>query len=495
MFAEPVKKSLFTFLNVIILGVLIFIFLAPLQSCKKDSFSSGGQLTFSNDTLTFDTLFTSLGSTTKFFTIRNTSKQILRVSKIQLGGGVSSAYRINVDGDSGVLFEDIEIPAKDSIYVFVEVTVDPNSRNLPFIILDSIQFSTNGIQQKVILQAYGQNAHFFNADSIETNTVWNNDLPYVILNYIQIKQGASLTINSGCNVYFGGGAAIIVEGDLKVKGADTASMVTFRGVRLDKDIADRSYDDFPGQYAGVFFLRNSTGTIEYLKMRNSSYGINVGNIKTSDNPAVNILQLQAMSLSNAPTVTIRNSKIYNNAFYGLFGFLGKIVAENVLVYSCGKNVVGIYDGGDYQFTNCTFYTRGGTYISHSKDPLFYMNNFFEYDAALPALQSDSSRATFVNCILYGTLDEEIVAEEAATSLHPIDLSFNHCILKTKSLFTPPVFISCSVDDPQFEDVLLNKFRPLQNSPASNFGLFTGLSFDIDGFARANPPDAGAYEIQ
>jgi hypothetical protein len=489
------KSFIAAFINIGLLGLLVFIFSTPIASCKKDTFSASGRLGFSNDTLTFDTLFTTLGSTTKFFTIRNTSKQSLRISNIQLGGGGSSSYRINVDGDSGTSFSNVEIPAKDSIYVFVEVTVDPNSLNLPFIILDSIQFTTNGIQQQVILQAYGQNAHFFNADSIETNTVWGNDLPYVILNYVQIKQGVSLTINAGCNVYFGGGAAMIVEGDLQIKGTDTANMVTFRGVRLDKDIADRSYDDFPGQYAGVFFLRNSTGTIEYLKMRNSSYGINVGNIKTADNPADNILQLQLMSLSNAPVVNIRNSKIYNSAFYGLFGFQGKIYAENVLVYSCGKNVVGLYDGGDYQFTNCTFYTRGNTYITHTKDPLFYINNYFEYDATQPAILADSSRVAFINCIVYGSLDDEIIAEEAADNMHKIDLSFSNCVVKTIAQLTPPVFISCLGQDPQFEDVFNNKYKLKPSSPASNLGVYTGLTYDIDGFARSNPPDVGAYEIQ
>lgn len=222
-------------------------------SCKKEQFNTTSGVSFSTDTLTFDTLFASLGSTTRFFTIKNTLKQPLKISNIRLAGGTSSAYRINVDGDAGTSFDDIEIPAKDSIYVFVEVTINPNAANLPFIVEDSVQLLTNGILQQVQLNAYGQNAHFFNGDSLETNAVWEDDLPYVILNYLQIKPGVSLTINKGCDVYFGGGAALLVEGELNVLGTDTSNMVTFRGVRLDKDVADRSYDDFPGQYAGVFF--------------------------------------------------------------------------------------------------------------------------------------------------------------------------------------------------------------------------------------------------
>jgi hypothetical protein len=480
------------FISRLAFALFVFIFLLP--SCRKDKFTSTGNLNLSTDTLTFDTIFTTLGSTTKFFTIRNNSKQTLKISNIQLSGGAASPYRINVDGDAGNSFNDVEIPAKDSLYVFVEVTVDPNAANLPFLIMDSIRFTTNGHPQQVILQTYGQNAHFYNADSIENNTIWNNDLPYVILNYLEVREGASLTINSGCSVYFGGGAALIVEGDLQVKGTDTLHMVTFRGVRNDQDIAGRPYDDFPGQYAGVFFLRNSTGNIEYLNMRNSSYGINVGNIKTTDDPVQNTNALLAMSSSNWPVVTLRNTRIYNNAFYGIFGFLGKITGENLLVYNCGKNVVGLYDGGDYHFTNCTFYTRGGAYLSHSKDPAFYMSNYFTYSATAAPVTADTSRAELVNCILYGTLEEEIIAEDATIGLHKTSLTFDHCIVKTRAAVPSAVFPSSKKDDPQFFDVFRSNYKPKAASPAKDSGdPLRTPSDDVDGNMRTGA-DIGAFEI-
>lgn len=466
-----------------------------LTSCKKETLDTKSAISFSNDTLTFDTLFTTLGSTTKFFTIKNTQKQSIKISNIRLGGGAASSYRINVDGDAGTSFDDIVIPAKDSIYVFVEVTINPSQANLPFILLDSIQFTTNGIAQQVILQAYGQNAHFFNADSIETNTIWNNDLPYVILNYLQIKPGVSLTINEGCTVYFGGGAAMIVEGELNVNGTDTSNMVTFRGVRLDKDVAGRSYDEFPGQYAGLFFIRGSKGDLKYLNMRNSAYGINVGNIKTSANLADNLFQLQNMNLSNAPEVSIVNSKIYNHAFYGIFGFFGKIYAENVLGYSCGKNIVGLYTGGVYDFVHCTFYARGNAYVSHAKDPMFYVNNYFIYDISQPAIKADTTKAAFVNCILYGTLEEEIVADGLTSNPNKIDLTFTNSVLKTKATLNPPIFINCKKEDPQFIEIFKNNYKLKATSPCSNFGIDAGVTVDLEGFSRNIPPDVGAYEIQ
>ncbi len=489
------KSQIFKLAHFKILFCIAFFLTAGSTSCKKEQLNTASGISLSTDTLTFDTLFTTLGSTTKFFTIRNTQKQAIKISNIRLAGGAASSYRINVDGDAGTSFNDIEIPAKDSIYVFAEVTVDPNAANLPFIIEDSIQFLTNGILQQVQLNAYGQNAHFFNGDSIETNAVWNDDLPYVILNYLQIKQSATLTINAGCDVYFGGNAALLVEGGLNIQGTDTSNMVTFRGVRLDKDIADRPYDDFPGQYAGLFFLRNSTGNIEYLKMRNSAYGINVGNIRTSDIPAENLAALQAMNSSNAPVVTIKNSKIYNNAFYGLFGFLGKINAENTLVYNCGKNLVGLYDGGDYNFLNCTFYTRGSTYISHSKEPVFYMNNYFKIDET-NSIYPDIASAKFDNCIVYGTLEEEIVKDNDINGPVAINLIFDHCAVKTKAALNAPVFITCINNDPQFSDVFKNNYKLKSTSPCRNFSTSVFPAKDIDGFTRSGVvTDCGAYVFQ
>lgn len=475
-------------------GLCLVLISITFSSCKKDKINTSAGVTFSTDTLTFDTLFTTLGSTTKFFTIRNTQKEAIKISSIKLAGGATSSYRMNVDGDAGYNFSDIEIPAKDSLYVFVEVTVNPNAANLPFIIEDSIQFTTNGKLQQVQLNAYGQNAHFFNGDTI-CDEVWNDDLPYVILNYVLIKEGCSLSINQGCDVYFGGGAAMIVEGTLNVNGTDTSNMVTFRGVRTDKDVADRPYDDFPGQYAGVFFLRGSSGNLQYLKLRNSLYGINVGNINTTENETQNIALLQSMSLGNAPTVLINNSKIYNNAFYGLFGFFGKIYAQNTLVYNCGKNVVGLYVGGDYEFSNCTFYTRGSTYISHTKDPLFYINNYFVYSQTADPILADTTRAVFQNCIVYGTLEEEIVAEGAAANTHAIALGFDHCVVKTKLSLSSGLFNVCKGDDPQFFDIFKNNYKLKSGSPCINAGTANSLTNDIDGFPRDATPDIGAYEFQ
>lgn len=489
MITKYIKYSV---LNFLLIGMITMS-----SSCKKDKFSND-IISFSTDTLKFDTIFTTLGSTTKFFTIRNTDKNPVIIDEIKLAGGSTSSYRINVDGDAGTSFNNIEIPANDSIYVFVEVTVDPSANNLPFVLYDSIQFTSNNNQQQVILQAYGQNAHFFDGDTIYNNTTWNDDLPFVILNYLYIAPTTTLNINQNCTVYFGGSAALLVEGNLNINGGnDTSEAVIFRGNRLDNDISGTAYDKYPGQWLGVFFLRNSTGDINNLVLRNSSYGINVGNISTSDNPEENLIKLQNVNINNAPTVNIRNSKIYNNSFYGIFGFNAIINAENLLVHGAAQNVIGLYYGGNYNFTNCTFYAGGNPYISHSQTPIFYANNYFLYDADQAPLLADSTNIYFANSILYGTLEEEIVLDDESNNTHRLYHNFINCCIKNTNgnLLLLPTFQNCFKQDPSFENIGKFDFRLKDNSPCIDAGnnLIPYPLTDLSGQMRTTIPDVGCYE--
>src|SRR5690606_28614080 len=149
-------KKGFLFFTVAALVVFTLLFQS---SCRKEQFGNGN-ISFTIDTLTFDTVFTSLGSTTKYFKVFNTDNKAVKVSDIRLMRLVGNQFRINVDGVNGDQFSDIEIPAKDSIYVFVEVTVNPNDQSTPFVIVDDVVFTINDKVSTVHLQAFGQNAHF-----------------------------------------------------------------------------------------------------------------------------------------------------------------------------------------------------------------------------------------------------------------------------------------------------------------------------------------------
>ena len=220
-------------------------------SCRKETFitSPDANVTITVDTLKYDTVFVTAGSVTKSFKIKNENNQKLLISSVKLMGGANSVFKINADGTAGPEITNLEIAANDSVYVFAQVNVNPNTTNLPFILRDSIQVSYNGRNRLVQLEAWGQNAHFLRNKEITADETWNNDLPYVILGYLYIDTNRTLTINKGCKIYVHADAPLIVDGTLKVNGLkDTVDRVYFQGDRLDEP-----YKNFPGSWPGIFF--------------------------------------------------------------------------------------------------------------------------------------------------------------------------------------------------------------------------------------------------
>ena len=126
-----------------------------LGSCVEDAdFSSSPslRLEFSCDTVSFDTLFSEVMSPTAKFLVRNRNDKSLRISNVQLAGGGASSFSVLVDGQYGTSMNDIEIRAKDSLYVLASVTVDRNGGDVPLMVKDSLVFSLeSGVQQSVLL--------------------------------------------------------------------------------------------------------------------------------------------------------------------------------------------------------------------------------------------------------------------------------------------------------------------------------------------------------
>ena len=113
-------KARLTFFTFSIIALLVMTFTS---SCKKELNFSKGNLTFSTDTLVFDTVFTTIGSTTKRFRFRNPSKQTIKIDEVELMGGPDSPFRMNVDGFKGTLITDLEIEGEDSFEFHYEVTL------------------------------------------------------------------------------------------------------------------------------------------------------------------------------------------------------------------------------------------------------------------------------------------------------------------------------------------------------------------------------------
>ena len=255
-------------------AILTISLLLLLYSCRKDSFitSSDARVTITADTLKYDTVFVTAGSTYRTFKIINENNQKLRLSSIKLSGGSTSVYKINVDGIPGIQFSNLEIEPNDSVYVFAQVNVNPNAATLPFILRDSIEITYNGKKRLVQLEAWGQNAHFFRGKVVSANETWNNDLPYVILGSLLINANQTLTINKGCRIYVHADAPIVVDGSLLVNGLkDTVDRVYFRGDRLDEP-----YKDYPASWPGIFLRSTAKDNIfNYAIIKNAFQAIGI----------------------------------------------------------------------------------------------------------------------------------------------------------------------------------------------------------------------------
>ena len=461
-------------------GLLTVCLLTILISCRKDSFitSADARVTITADTLKYDTVFVTAGSTYRTFKIINENNQKLRLSSLKLMGGAGSVFKMNVDGTAGTQFSNIEIEANDSLYVFAQVNVNPGAANLPFILRDSIEINFNGNKRLVQLEAWGQNAHFFRDKVVAVNETWNNDLPYVILGSLLINTNQTLTINKGCRIYVHADAPIVVDGTLQVNGLkDTADRVYFRGDRLDDP-----YRDYPASWPGIFFQPGSKDNVfTYADIRNAYQAVALQDPSPNANPKL-----------------VLNECVIDNAYdAGIISLNSSVRARNCLVSNCGKNLF-LVKGGDYQFTHCTVVTYANRFIDH-RDPVLVVSNFISVNNT-PV--TANLNAVFRNCIFWGdnglVNDEVVVAKSGATTFN---VNFDYNLWKVQT--TPANITSNQLinnQSPQFDSVNTSRnyydFRLKASSPALNKGINAGIATDLDGKPRTvGLPDLGCFEKQ
>jgi len=459
---------------------LLVAFVLLLFSCRKESFTTNAaaQLRTSVDSLHFDTVFTTAGSTSQYFKIVNDNNKGIHLSSVRLAGGAASPFKINVDGIVRPQVNNADVLANDSLYVYVTVSINPTAQNLPFVVRDSIEIDYNGNKKWVQLDAFGQNAHFLRNRKITGTEVWNNDLPYVILGSLTVDTTATLIVNKGCKVYMHADAPFIVNGSLQVNGEKyDSTRVVFSGDRLDDP-----YRTFPASYPGLIFTASSKNN-----------AINYGIIKNAYQAVV----VAGASASN-PKLAL-NETIIDNAYdIGLLGLNTSINARNVLISNCGKNLF-LAGGGVYDFKHCTVASFSNDYIQH-KNPVFVLTNYITQGNSVTA---NSLSASFTNCIFWGE-QNGFVKDEAfvdAKNLTP-SITFNKVLWRVQNT---PSFSGLAINgainqNPLFDSVSTAEryysFRLKNGSPAINAGINANVPLDLDGKPRpVGAPDLGAYEKQ
>jgi len=487
-------QSIRFFKYLVPLSLLSFIVILSV-SCKKTKvLTTGGEVSFSIDTLLFDTVFTAQGSATRSLKIYNKQKDDITVSSIRLKNGDKSAYRLNVNGISGTEIKDVDIAGNDSAWVFAAVTIDPTDENKPFVVDDNLIVTLNGKDFSIPVMAYGQNAYYIKDSTLQTQT-WKTDKPYVIVNNALVDEGQTLKIPAGCRVYVHQDSRLFVLGTLKIQGTQTDSVV-FQGDRLDPLVWIGEYADVPGQWGGLYFFEEShDNVIDYAIFKNGGAPTK---LVVNDTPrAVQGATIQLNTADPAvstPTLKITNSVIRSSLGYGIVAYNSFLDMENCKITECGAENVCIFQGGRYHIYDCTIATYGGTYLDHSKNISLAVLNYLPISET--TYISNDLTADIKNCIVYGGLETEAVFDKKNDNLANVTLS--NCILKSKDPL--PSFVAQTAiklnQDPLFKDYAKNDHHLQEGSPAIGAGISVGnLNVDLDGVTRSNPPSIGCYEFK
>lgn len=405
----------------------LLVYLLPACDGLEDHYSTNPnhRLSFSSDTLSFDTVFSTIGSATQQFLIYNNNSEPLNMSSIMLASGGTSGFRMNVDGRKGDSFSNIGILNQDSMFVFVEVTINPTKKDQPLLVEDSIVFITNGVKQSVLLEAYGQDVKLYKGGTtITRDTVLTAERPYLIYDSLVIARGANVRIEEGATFYMHNKANIINYGSINVTGT-LDKPITFRGDRLDFILNDLlPYDRTPGQWGGIYFRPESYNNVmNYTIVRNGTTGL------TFDE-----------SLPDQSKLKINNSQITNMGENLFLARNCNIEATNSEFSNAALGVV-VLIGGKYQFTHCTIanymtlITRGKP-VSEANPYTVCLTLANNIEVNKVASNIPLQQAHFDNCIIDGNYSagtESYKGEMALISINGVafNYNFNHCVIKAK----------------------------------------------------------------
>ncbi len=450
--------------------ILIFLTFIGFSCRKKDTIDTSPslKLTFSADTVLFDTVFTTIGSITQRLLVYNMNDSKVRISSIRLAGGSNSYYKLNIDGSATSSLSDVEIPSHDSLFIFIRVMIDPNNHNTPLVVADSILFTTNGNLQDVKLVAWGQDAYFYKDKTLSGTVTFDSLKPHVVYGYLRIDTSGSLTLTKGCRLYFHSKSSLSVSKDatLNVEGT-LEHPVLFTGDRLDP-----FYRDLPGQWDGINLERGSKANrINYAIIKNGSYGLTV----------------DSLSSGNDTVLVLKNTIIQNMASSCLIGYATILSSVNCVIGNCGGTALSLINGGSYTFLHLTLanYWTNSVRVA----PSLYISN-----KSFSMIPNNLVRAWFGNSILYGSNDNELTLDSVPAQFNYF---FDHCLLKTTENISQPSHFSGSFinTDPLFIDPVLYNYQLDSLSPARLRGIPMGVDYDIKGVLRGNPPDLGAYQVQ
>ena len=475
-------------LSLLLFSLIVYIIGTGCTDFDDDFITDNScRLSFSKDTLSFDTIFSGFSTPTESLVIRNPYDKPVKINGIYLANAKSSGFRINVDGNIGTSFSNIELMAKDSMYIFVEATMKSTNSPNPLWVEDSICFKINNNYQRIILQAAAQDVIVLKGKNISQQEKLNSNFPYLIYDSIIVEENGKLILAEGTRLFFRNNAYMKVKGTLESEGSQL-NPVLLRGHRLDNLFSDVPYDLVPGQWEGIYFTETSyNNSLKYTTIRNVNHGLHC----EASTPDQLKIKLENCIVHNATSDLIKAINCH-------------IEAENCQFSNAGGAVLYLI-GGNIILKHCTIanYYKWG---QRSNASLVLGN----YDISIEdgkEIYYPLQNAEFHNSIFYGTYSTEVSLRKNEGQL--FNHLFNYCMIKANGTddenFVETIWAKNDQNenqDPQFKatgiDDYIYDFHIDSLSAAKNnadISIAVELPFDIDGNSRFsdNGPDRGAYE--
>ena len=449
--------------------ILILFIAAAFLGCDPLANPVSGPVSFSSDTIAFDTVFSTVGSVTMEFRAINRGNDPLLIDRIYLGGGTGSPFRLNIDGVPSVSSGKIILAHGDSLFVFVDVTIDPLNEVNPVAVLDSVVFESGSYTGRVILEAWGQDIWLIEDEQTGTAS-WTEGKPYVITGSFLVDTTATLSLGPGTRVYFHHNAGMTVAGSLIADG--TAE----KPVLFATDRLEHVYDDVPGQWKGIYFLDCSrNNSLSHTEVRNAVIALSVSGTRLS-----------------VPDISLTGTRLMHNSVASLVASNANILAVNSLFAHSGFSTVSLTEGGIYDFIHCTMANRWE--YSFRSEPVMFIG---KGEGILPDV-------SVVNTAITGTLNNELFIDAvpsdvtgmfiADSSLIKVDTTGSDWYISGlfKEVQTTPL--------PRYIDESVYDYRPDTLSPLiDHAGKSEALLYPFDIRNKPRPTgagtDIGAFERQ
>ena len=466
----------------------IMMFTVIIAACSDyDDFSTSPlhRLTFSCDTISFDTLFTTIASPSNGAMVYNRNKKDLRIASVELMSDGESGFRVLVDGQYGGYMRDLEIRSKDSLYLFCEITPPANGEPQPQQVIDTLRFTLeSGVQQDIILAACGRDVDFLRATTVQSDSTITPG-HYVVYDSLVVAPGATLNIEAGTTLYFHDKVPFVVRGRLLAAGTKDEPVI-FRGDRTDRMFSYLPYDRVPGQWEGITLAPTSNGNVfEHCDIHSANHGIKM----QAGDTTVQRLTMNASRLEN---------------FYGHAMELvaAHATVTNSLIANAGGNCVKVV-GGKVDFNHCTI---ANFFVYKVRDVALALHN--SYGTTPAPLYG----ASFSNCIITGSKSDELMgylSNLGDTVPNCRNYRFDNSLVNTV-IGDDENFVNVKVDDsaekPFAADhfvkidhgVFLYDFRLTAESSARSLAAEPcdeTLRFDKNGVERTDgSADAGCYQF-